>query len=58
MLVLMRKQGQKIIIGNNIKVEVLRVIGRQVKLGIKAPKDILVNREELQFLNHKKPGGK
>jgi len=49
MLVLTRKPSQGIIIGNNIiNIKVLSVNGKQVRLGITAPKDITVNREEVQ----------
>lgn len=47
MLLLTRKAGQKIIIGDDIEITVLEVRGRHVKLGINAPKDISVHREEI-----------
>jgi carbon storage regulator len=47
MLVLSRKIGDKIIIDNNIEIEVVGVKGDQVRLGIKAPKDVPVHREEV-----------
>lgn len=47
MLVLTRKIDESIIIGNDITVSILEVKGNQVKLGIKAPKDISVNRSEV-----------
>jgi carbon storage regulator len=46
-LVLTRKIEESITIGNNITVSVLEVKGNQVKLGVKAPKDIPVNRTEV-----------
>lgn len=47
MLVLTRKTGQKLIIGDNIEVIVLETKGESVKIGIKAPKNITVYREEI-----------
>lgn len=47
MLVLSRKTKQKIIIGDNVEIEVLSIEGDQVKIGINAPKDIDVNRYEI-----------
>ena len=47
MLVLTRKTGQKLIIANDIEVIVLETKGDAVKLGINAPKSILVYREEV-----------
>ena len=47
MLVLSRRVGEKIMIGDNIVVAVLRVNGNQVSIGIDAPKDIPVHRGEI-----------
>ncbi len=47
MLILTRKINEKIIIGNDITLSVLDVKGNQVRLGIEAPKDISVHREEI-----------
>ena len=47
MLVLTRKVEESVTIGNHITISVLEVRGNQVKLGIKAPKDISVNRTEI-----------
>ena len=47
MLILTRKLGESITIGDNIRVSVLGVRGRQVRLGIDAPSDIVVHREEI-----------
>lgn len=47
MLVLTRKSGEGILIGDNIKVVVVEVKGNQVKLGIEAPADVTVYREEV-----------
>ena len=47
MLVLSRKQSQKIKLGDSIVVTVVRVSGDKVRLGIEAPSDLLVLRAEL-----------
>ena len=47
MLVLTRRVGESMVIGKNIRVTVLNVKGNQVRLGIEAPKDIPVHREEI-----------
>lgn len=47
MLVLTRKKGQKLIIGENIEVIVLETRGDSVKIGIKAPKNVTVYRKEI-----------
>ena len=47
MLILTRKLGESINIGDNIKVTVLGIYGRQVRLGIDAPLKVVVHREEV-----------
>jgi len=47
MLVLARKVGQSIVIGDNVELMVIEVRGDQVRLGVTAPKDIPVHRKEL-----------
>jgi carbon storage regulator len=46
-LVLSRRIGEKIMIGDNVTVSVLGVKGSQVRIGIEAPRDVKVNREEI-----------
>jgi carbon storage regulator len=46
MLILTRKKGESIAIGDNIQVQVLNVKGGQVRIGIDAPRDVQINREE------------
>lgn len=48
MLVLSRKPGEKLIIGDNITVTVNRVAGNRVTLGIDAPSDVRIVRGELE----------
>lgn len=47
MLALTRRKGESLVINNNIEVTVLEVRGDQVKIGINAPKDIPVYRQEV-----------
>ncbi len=47
MLVLSRKLGEKIIIGNNVVVTVVKIDRNQVRIGIEAPPDVPVFREEI-----------
>ena len=47
MLVLSRRLGETLIIGDEIKVTVLGISGNQVRVGIDAPKNISVHREEV-----------
>lgn len=47
MLVLSRRLGETIVIGDNIRLTVLSVSGGQVRLGIAAPKEVSVHREEI-----------
>lgn len=47
MLILTRKLGQSVTIGDDIKVTVLDIHGRQVRLGITAPHKVTVHREEI-----------
>ncbi|MGW7235688.1 carbon storage regulator CsrA [Pseudomonas fulva] len=48
MLILTRKVGETIVINDTIRVTVLQVKGNQVRIGIEAPKDVLVHRQEIQ----------
>lgn len=48
MLVLSRKVGERILIGENIAVTVVRVSGGGVRLGIEAPPETVIVREELK----------
>jgi carbon storage regulator len=47
MLILSRKPGETIVIGDDIKIVVLGIEGRQVRIGIDAPKEVSVHREEI-----------
>ena len=47
MLVLTRKAGESIVIGNQVRITILEIQGRQIRLGIEAPGDISVHRGEV-----------
>ena len=48
MLVLSRKQNEAVVINENIKITVVAIRGDKVRLGIEAPRDVPVHREEVQ----------
>ena len=48
MLVLSRKVGGRIHIGENVVVQVLEIKGNQVRIGIAAPRDVLILRDEVK----------
>ncbi len=48
MLVLSRKEAQRIRVGNDIVVTVVKIAGDKVRVGIEAPGDVLVLRDELE----------
>lgn len=47
MLILTRRVGESLMIGDNVTVTVLGVKGNQVRIGVNAPKDVSVHREEI-----------
>lgn len=47
MLILTRRIGETLIVGDDVTITVLGVKGNQVRLGINAPKDVSVHREEI-----------
>ncbi len=47
MLILTRRVGETLIIGDDVKITVLGVRGHQVRIGIDAPRDVSVHREEI-----------
>ena len=47
MLILTRRIGEKLVIGDNVMVTVLGVKGNQIRIGIEAPHDVQVHREEI-----------
>ena len=48
MLVLSRKVGERILIGDNISITVVRITGGGVRLGVEAPQELPVIRQELK----------
>jgi carbon storage regulator len=46
-LILTRKTGEALIVGDNIQITVLEIRGKQIRLGIQAPGDVQVFREEV-----------
>ena len=47
MLILTRKPGESITIGDDIKIQVIEIKGKQVRIGIDAPKSYIIHREEV-----------
>jgi carbon storage regulator len=47
MLVLTRKIGTEIVIGDDVRIKVLDIRGEKVRLGIVAPEDVVVDRQEI-----------
>lgn len=54
MLILTRRHGEAIMIGENVEVRVLSVKGSQVRIGVTAPKSVEVHREEIYESIHGK----
>ena len=58
MLILTRRVGESLMIGDNVNVTVLGIRGNQVRIGVNAPKDISVHREEIyERIQQEKAGG-
>ncbi|HLU60837.1 MAG TPA: carbon storage regulator CsrA [Gammaproteobacteria bacterium] len=58
MLILTRRVGETVMIGDNVTVTVLGVKGNQVRLGVNAPKDVAVHREEIyERIKREQDGG-
>ncbi|OAI48450.1 hypothetical protein AYO44_06965 [Planctomycetaceae bacterium SCGC AG-212-F19] len=55
MLVLTRKVGEAICVGENIRIVVVDIRGGKVRLGIAAPDDVIVDREEIHLKREKLP---
>jgi carbon storage regulator len=58
MLILTRRVGETVMIGNDVTVTVLGVKGNQVRVGINAPKNVAVHREEIyERIKREQQGG-
>ena len=57
MLVLTRKSNQSIMIGDDIEVSVLAIMGEKVRIGIQAPRDVGVFRKEVYLEIQQEQGG-
>jgi carbon storage regulator len=58
MLILTRRVGETVMIGNEVTVTVLGVKGNQVRIGINAPKNVAVHREEIyERIKREQQGG-
>ena len=55
MLILTRKLDETILIGENISIKIVEIRGKQVRIGIDAPADILVLREEMKLREQDEP---
>jgi carbon storage regulator len=56
MLILSRRTGESLMIGDNVRITFLNARGNQVRIGIDAPKDTQIHREEIyQRINDKHP---
>ncbi|MBI4356704.1 MAG: carbon storage regulator CsrA [Gammaproteobacteria bacterium] len=56
MLILTRRVGETLMIGDNVSITVLGIKGNQVRIGINAPRDVAVHREEIYQKIQKEKG--
>ena len=57
MLILTRRVGETIVVGDDVKITVLGVKGNQVRIGVNAPKSVSVHREEIFNRIQQEQGG-
>ena len=60
MLILTRRVGETVVIGNDVVVAVVGVKGKEVRIGVRAPKSVPVHREEVleRIQQEQPPGGR
>ena len=58
MLILTRRIGETLMVGDDVTITVLGVKGNQVRIGVNAPKDVAVHREEIYQRIQKEKSGK
>ncbi len=58
MLILTRRIGETLMVGDNVTITVLSVKGNQVRIGVKAPAEVAVHREEIYNRIHETDAGK
>ena len=58
MLILTRRVGETLMVGDDVTVTVLGVKGNQVRIGVNAPKEVAVHREEIYQRIQKEKGGR
>ncbi|QGQ22014.1 carbon storage regulator [Gimesia benthica] len=54
MLVLTRKRGERVVISDNIELTVVSIRGKRVKLGVTAPADVIIRRNDLSQSGNRK----
>jgi carbon storage regulator len=47
MLIITRRPGEKVMLGDDVVIEVMEIVGHQVRIGIQAPRSVPVYREEI-----------
>jgi carbon storage regulator len=57
MLVLSRKLGQRFQVGADIKVTIVKIDRNSVRIGIEAPEDVTVHREEIALIDRERQAG-
>ncbi len=57
MLILTRRVGETLMVGDDVTITVLGVKGNQVRIGVNAPKDVAVHREEIYDRIRREKGG-
>lgn len=56
MLILTRKVGEAVMVGDEVKITVLGLRGNQVRIGVTAPREVSIHREEAQVRNQNQSG--